>query len=338
MRAVQFSRLGPPEEVAEVAELPDPPPPAPGEVLVELVAAPINPSDLLTLRGEYGVRPPLPAVGGNEGVGRVAAVGEGVTHLRVGDHVPVAGIRGGTWRERMVARATRLAPLPPADPLQLAMLTANPATALLLLEDFVPLRAGDWVAQNAANSAVGLAVITLARIAGVRTLNVVRRESAVEPVRAAGGDVVLVDGPDLARRARGALEEAGAGERRDAVRLALDAVAGSATARLARLVADGGTVVNYGALSGEPCHVEPRETIFRGITLRGFWLVPWFATAAPERIAAVYGRLGALVADGTLHTPVEATYPLDEARAALAHAGREGRGGKVLLVTADRQR
>src|SRR5262245_38012413 len=128
MLAIQFSRLGPPEEVAEVVELPDPPPPAPGEVLVELEAAPINPSDLLMLRGEYGIRPDLPAVGGNEGVGRVAALGAGVAHLKVGDRVPLAGIRGGSWRERAIARASRLAPLPDADPLQLAMLSANPAT------------------------------------------------------------------------------------------------------------------------------------------------------------------------------------------------------------------
>jgi mitochondrial enoyl-[acyl-carrier protein] reductase / trans-2-enoyl-CoA reductase len=330
MLAIQFSKFGPAQEVAEVAELPDPPAPGPGDVLVELVAAPINPSDLLMMRGEYGIRPELPAVGGNEGMGRVAAVGEGVTHLNVGDRVSLAGIRGGTWRERTLAKGARLAPLPEADPLQLAMLTANPATALILLEEFVPLAPGDWVAQNAANSAVGQAVITLAAMAGVRTLSVVRRESLVEPLRAAGGDVVLVDGPDLARRAREALDAAGAG--RDAVKVAFDAVAGSATSRLARLVAHGGTVVNYGALSGEPCHVEPRETIFRGVTLRGFWLVTWFSTAPAERIAAVYGRLGALVADGTLHTPVEATYPLREAKAALAHAGREGRGGKVLLV------
>ena len=174
MRAIQFSRLGTPEEVAEVVELPDPPPPGPSEVLVELEAAPINPADLLMLRGLYGIRPPLPAVGGIEGVGRVAAVGDGVSHLRHGDRVSLAVIPGGTWRERMLGAAAGLAPLPDADPLQLAMLTANPATALLLLEEFVPLAAGDWVAQNAANSGVGLAVITLARLAGARTVSVVR--------------------------------------------------------------------------------------------------------------------------------------------------------------------
>jgi NADPH:quinone reductase-like Zn-dependent oxidoreductase len=340
MLAIQFSRFGPPADVAQVVELPEPPAPGAGEVLVELEASPINPSDLYTLRGDYGVRPELPAVGGYEGVGRVAAVGDGVTHLRVGDRVPLTAWRGGAWRERGLARAARLAPLPEADPLQLAMLTANPATALILLEQVVPLAPGDWVAQNAANSGVGTAVVTLARLAGVRTVNVVRRPELEEPLRAAGADVVLVDPPDgdgadrgeLARRARAAIEAAGGA--RDAVRLGLDAVAGDATGRLARVVARGGTVVSYGAMSGEACRVDAGEMIFRDVSLRGFWLVRWFERATPADVAALYGRLARLVADGTLHAPVEATYPLREARAALEHAAREGRSGKVLFAGA----
>jgi NADPH:quinone reductase-like Zn-dependent oxidoreductase len=330
MLAIQFPRFGPHAEVLQVVALPDPPAPGEGEVLVEFEAAPINPSDVLTIAGDYGIRPELPATPGYEGVGRVSAVGSGVSHLKAGDRVLLTAWRGGTWRERGLARASRLFALPDADPLQLAMLAANPATALLLLEEYEPLAPGDWVAQNAANSGVGGAVIALARRAGVRTLNVVRREALVEPLRAAGADVVLVDGSDLVKRARAAVEEAGGG--RDAVKLALDAVAGSATGRLARLVAPGGTVVVYGALSGEPSQIEVRDPLFRDVTVRGFWLVRWFQQAPPDRVADVYGRLAPLVADGTLHTPVDATYPLREARAAVEHAARGGRGGKVLLV------
>jgi mitochondrial enoyl-[acyl-carrier protein] reductase / trans-2-enoyl-CoA reductase len=330
MLAIRFSRFGPPAEVLEVVELPDPAPPGDGEVLVEFEAAPVNPSDLYTMIGDYGIRPELPAVPGYEGVGRVSAVGGGVSHLKPGDRVLLTAWRGGTWRERGLARAARLVPLPDGDPLQLAMLAANPATALLLLEEFEPVAPGDWVAQNAANSGVGGAVITLARRAGVRTLNVVRRPELVEPLRTAGADVVLVDGPDLTKRARAALEAAGA--ERDAVKLALDAVAGSATGRLAHLVAPGGTVVVYGGLSGEPSQIEVRDPLFRDVTVRGFWLVRWFQQTTPARMADVYGRLAPLVADGTLRTPVEATYPLREARAAAEHAARGGRAGKVLLV------
>ena len=156
---------------------------ADGEVLVAVEAAPINPSDVLTLTGDYGMLPPLPAVGGNEGVGRVAALGAAPDgqpqHLSVGDLV-LLPVGAGTWRSHLLADARRLVALPAgADPLQLSMLTVNPATAALLLSEFVALQPGDWVVQNAANSAVGGYLVQLARARGLRTVNVVRRDGAV---------------------------------------------------------------------------------------------------------------------------------------------------------------
>ncbi|HEY0777887.1 MAG TPA: zinc-dependent alcohol dehydrogenase family protein [Gemmatirosa sp.] len=329
MPVVQFARFGDPAEVLEVVDAPELTPPGPDEVAVDFVASPINPSDLLTVRGEYGVRPELPATPGYEGVGRVTATGEGVAHLKTGDLVLLAGARG-TWRSRLTLKAARLFALPQADPLQLSMLIANPPTALLMLEQFVPLEHGQWVIQNAANSGVGIALVAIARVRGLHTVNVVRRESAAEALTAAGGDVVLVDGPDLAKRVRAALAAADA--QPDALRLAIDAVGGHATGRLARCVAEGGTVVSYGGLSGEPCVIEARDTIFRDITLKGFWLSRWFTSATPAELSRVFGTVAGLVAGGTIRVPIEATYPLAHVRDAAAHAAREGRDGKVLLV------
>ncbi|MEO5962351.1 MAG: zinc-dependent alcohol dehydrogenase family protein, partial [Thermomonas sp.] len=171
-----------------------------GQALVEVVAAAINPSDVLTLTGHYGMLPPLPAVGGNEGVGRVVEVGADVSRLAPGQLV-LLPIGSGTWTTHLIADAAQLLPLPAgADPRQLAMLTVNPPTASLLLSDFADLKPGDWVLQNAANSAVGGYVVQLAKARGLRTVNVVRREAACEAVRELGGDVVLVDGDDLAKR------------------------------------------------------------------------------------------------------------------------------------------
>ncbi|GJG86673.1 trans-2-enoyl-CoA reductase [Gemmatimonadetes bacterium T265] len=329
MHVVRFDRFGDPAEVLAVVDAPDPGPPAAGAVAVDFVASPLNPSDLLTVRGEYGVRPDLPATPGYEGVGRVAALGDGVAHLAAGDLVLLIGGRG-TWRARANLKAARLFPLPPADPLQLAMLTANPPTALLMLEQFVALEPGQWVIQNAANSGVGVALIAIARARGLRTVNVVRRASLAPQLAEAGADVVLVDGPDLAKRVRAAL--GGAGAEPGALRLGVDAVGGHATARLARAVAEGGTVVSYGSLSGEPCAVEARDTIFRDVTLRGFWLTRWIGRAGPADVSRVFGTVARYVADGTVRVPVGATYPLARAREAAAHAAREGRDGKVLLV------
>jgi NADPH:quinone reductase-like Zn-dependent oxidoreductase len=294
-------------------------------VLIEMIAAPINPSDVLTITGQYGALPPLPAIGGNEGVGRVAALGDGVTGLAVGTRVlmPVAA---GSWVSHTVAKATTLMPLPAeGDALQLAMLTVNPPTAALLLSEFVELQAGDWVIQNAANSAVGEYVIQLAKARGLHTVSVVRRQEMVPVLEALGGDVVLVDGPDLAARVAAATNGA-------KVRLALDAVGGSATDRLAQSVAVGATVVNYGAMSGEACKVAPGSFVFRNVTLRGFWLAFWFRQATVAQQMALYGDLAQRIARGELSARVQRTFPLAQVQDAVAVAASGGRDGKVLLV------
>jgi NADPH:quinone reductase-like Zn-dependent oxidoreductase len=141
---------------------------------------------VLTLTGEYGQLPPLPAVGGREGVGRVAELGEDTRGVTVGQLV-LLPLGCGTWATHVVTEAAQLTPLPDeADPLQLSMMTINPPTAVLLLSEFVRLGPGDWVIQKAANSAVGLYLVQLARHRGHRSVNVVRRQDAATAVREAG--------------------------------------------------------------------------------------------------------------------------------------------------------
>ena len=324
MKAARLSRFGKPAEVIELADLPDPGAPGQDEVLIDVVACPINPADLLVLEGRYGAsQPTLPLTPGAEGLGRVAQIGSKVKHVKPGDLVLVPG--PGTWRERMLAPAAAVWALQSkADSHQLAMLRVNPATAYLLLHAFVPPKAGSWVIQNAANSGVGHCLIRLAQKAGVKTINVVRRASLVAPLKAWGADVVLVDGPDLDARARAATGGA-------PLPLALDAICGTATQRLARCVDEDGVVVNYGALSGEPCMIDPRDAFFRGVSLRGFWLRRWFSETHAADIQKLYAELAALVEDGTLKVDVEKVYPLSQLKEAVAHAAREARAGKILL-------
>lgn len=325
--ALRFSRFGKAHDVVEIVELPDPGAPGEGEVVVDVEASPINPSDLLQFEGRYGAEPPpLPVYAGGEAVGIVSEVGAGVTHLAAGDRVLLLFAGRGNWRTRVKVKAERLFSLPDADPLQLAMLAVNPATAQRMLEDFVKLAPGEWVIQNAANSGVGHSLIKLAKAAGLRTLNVVRRAELAPELEALGADAVLVDGPDLAARVAARTGKAAR------PRLAIDAIAGEATLRLGQSVADAGTVVNYGLLSGNPCTLSAADVVFRDVTLRGFWLARWFATATPQQLKSTYSALAALVADGTIHVPVEAAYPLVRAADALAHAAREGRSGKVLIT------
>ena len=298
---------------------------AQGQALVAVLAAPINPSDVLTLTGQYGILPPLPAVGGSEGVGRVVELGPDTQGPAIGQTVLLpAG--SGTWATHLVAPAARLIPLPnDADPKQLAMLTVNPPTASLLLSDFASLQPGDWVIQNSANSGVGSYVVQLAKLRGLKTVNIVRRESAVAGVLAQGGDVVLVDGDDLAERVKAAT--AGA-----PIKLGIDAVGGKATMRLAGTLAESAVVVNYGALSGEPCSVSPRELVFRDVTLKGFWLARWFRTTPQPQQFALLTELAGLIAAGKLSTPIQASYDVAQIKEAVAAAASGERQGKILIV------
>ena len=328
MLAAQLSAFGRPDEVIELIEQPDPGEPGPGDAIIDAELFPINPADLLTLEGGYGAaRPRLPLTPGTEGVGSVVRVGAGVSHVKVGDRVLLPG--PGTWRARFRVPAKALFALPAhVDPRQLAMLRVNPPTAFLMLHEFVAPRPGQWVIQNAANSGVGHCLIRLAREAGLRSANVVRRPELVAPLRAFGADAVLVDGPDLDQRVRATIEGG-------ALPLAIDAIGGGGTQRLARCVDDGGTVVNYGVLSGEACVVDARDTVFRDVSLRGFWLRRWFVATPPERVAALFRELAAKIGDGTLTVDVEAVYPIRKINEAVAHAARGGRSGKILVSFAE---
>ena len=135
-----------------------------------------------------------------------------------------------------------------------AVLKVNPATALLLLETYTALSPGDWVIQNAANSAVGRALIALAAAKGIRTINVVRRQELADELRALGGDHVLADADDLA----GHVTALGGAQ----IQLAIDAVGGVSTGRLAGCLSTGGTLVAYGAVSGEPMRIDPARMVF----------------------------------------------------------------------------
>jgi NADPH:quinone reductase-like Zn-dependent oxidoreductase len=324
MKRVEIEAFGVPEQVARCVEAPEVGAPGAGEVTFEVLAFPINPADVLFCMGAYRLKPPLPATPGAECVGRVLAVGEGVSHVAPGDLV--INLQRENWAQRRRVRGDDVVPLPAGiDPRQAAMVRINPPTALLMLTDLVDLKPGDWVLQNAANSAVGRLVIGFARARGLRTVNVVRRQALCDELGRLGADACVVDGPDLTDRVRSAVGGA-------PVRLALDAVAGRATGRLAACVADEGTVGSYGAMTGEEVVVGYADLIFRGVGLVGFMLGRFLARRSPDEVRALYAEIAGQVRDGRLGAPVEAVYPIDEIGTALAHAQRPGRGGKVLVA------
>src|SRR5712664_3592728 len=183
MRQLQLVAHGEPSDVIKLNTVSEP---IPGQedVLVSMEAAPLNPSDFLFVRGNYGVRPAFPSSVGAEGVGRVAKIGSKVDVALQGKRVLILPTyEQGTWADQVVVPARNIVPMSDeADPLQLAMIGINPVTAYLLLNRYVSLMPGDWIGQTAANAAMGQYIIALAKLAGVRTLNLVRREKAGELV------------------------------------------------------------------------------------------------------------------------------------------------------------
>ncbi|MFI5891391.1 zinc-dependent alcohol dehydrogenase family protein [Actinoplanes sp. NPDC051513] len=322
MSQLVISALGDPARTAALVKDPDLTL-RPGDLLVAMEAAPINPVDSLYANGWYPIQPVLPAVLGSEGVGRVVEAGNDTDATLVGKRVVVINpYRQGVWGDRVVVPAANVVEVPEgADGHQLSMLSINPLTAHLLLNDYATLQPGDWVAQDLGNSGVGRSVIALARRAGVRTLNIVRRPEVAAELRDLGADEVLVDGPGLAERIT---EKPG---------LAFDGAGGPVAETLAAALAPGGTLVSYSAIAtGESPRLPLGPLVFGGLTHRGLWISNWLAATPRAEIERVYAELAALVADGTLHVPVEATYPLDQYERALDHAARPGRSGKILFT------
>jgi trans-2-enoyl-CoA reductase len=294
-------------------------------VVVKMSAAPINPADLNSIEGKYAIKATLPATPGMEGAGVVIEVGSAVRDLAVGTQV-ILPHSFGTWREVAVSTADKLVAAPiEIEPIQAAMLKVNPITAWRMLHDFVSLRPGDWLIQNAANSGAGQCVIQIARELGYRTVNVVRRAELVEELRALGGDVVVVDGESVRNEVVAATERA-------PIRLALNAVGGENALHVAKCLASDGTMVTYGAMSLEPLCLPNGMLIFKNLRFTGFWVNKWYDAATPEQRSETFAPLFDLAKRGLLRTKVEKTYPLSEAKAAVAHASQNKRSGKIVFA------
>ncbi len=324
MRAIRFERFGDPTEVLELQEVPSPEPRA-GQVRVRMRARPINPSDLFTIAGQYGNLPTLPATPGLEGAGVIDALGEGVSGFEVGERVvPLAR---GSWQEFVVADADLLIPVPPAlTDIQASMLLANPTSAWLMLEEDLRVQPGEWLIQNAGNSAVGRFVAQIGKLHGYRIISVVRRKDVEAELIDAGAEQVICEADeDVVERVREITGGAG-------VPYAIDMVGGASGSRLVQTLATEGTMLIFGAISRKPLTIDPGAMLFRGTSVRGWWVTRWLRGAARERRDELFRNLIDLVADGTLSTPIAAEFDLADVAEAVRMARGSDRNGKVVLV------
>ena len=331
--AATFSRHGPPASCLSLSTVPLPSPllPTPTSVLLRFLSSPINPSDINAVEGSYAVLPPLPAVGGSEGVAEVAAVGAGVQRLRCGDWVLMGRGAVGTWREWGVVEEEDVDAAPAGlTEQQAAMLAVNPCTAYRLLHDFVSLQPGDVVVQNGATSAVGQAVIQLARILQLRSVNVMRPRGSVEETEETrrvlaelGSTVTLLDDATLSSSLSSLSLPAPA--------LALNCVGGQSSTAISSSLRAGGVMVTYGGMSRRPVQLSTGRLIFRDIACRGFWLTRWNDREGRRGREETREAVAQHVRQGQLRLPPVDVVPLQQLSSALQRYDRPHRGNSVVL-------
>lgn len=333
MRSVVADTVGEPSQVLRLEARPIPQP-GPGQVRIRVVAVPVEASDLHTIRGRYGFTPEFPAVPGIESVGVIDEIDSDTEGLTVGQRVMTIGVTG-TWQEYVVADAEQVLPVPAGmSTSTAAQLLSNPLTAVILTSDVLDVRPGEWLLQTAAGSTVGQLVIQLGTHVGFKTLNVVRRRSAVEDILVSGGTAVIcTEDEDLRERV---VAIAGEG----AVAKAIDCVSGQVGADVSRALAPHGELVVFGALSThrqtDPAKLTipifARSLIYETKSVRGFWLFRWFTETPKDRMAATIDRTVQLATGGALRVPEGQPIPVEKFSDAVHLAEAPEHGGKPLLM------
>lgn len=323
MRSAVHTVFGDPAEVLKLTDMPMPQP-SPGQARLRMILAAIHNHDLWTVRGSYGYKPVLPAIAGSEAVGVVEAVGEGVDAGLIGKRMAFAGARGA-WAEYYVAPAAGLVPVPQAiSDEAAAQLIAMPFSALTLL-DFLNVRPGDWIIQNAANGAVGTMLAGLAKARGIGCVNLVRRDDGVAEMAKLGiGHTVSTAAKGWKDKVRDFL---GDGK----ICAGVDSIGARATEDMAGLLAEGGLLVSFGSMTGEPMQLSSGTVIFKQLTLKGFWASTVSAQMPPEKRKNLMGELIRLVATGEIKLHTDAVFDLADIANAVTRSLTPGRAGKVLL-------
>ncbi|MBL8819317.1 MAG: zinc-dependent alcohol dehydrogenase family protein [Planctomyces sp.] len=330
MKAIQFSDPGEPVDVLKCVSL-DKPKPGPGEVLVRMIAAPVNPSDLMYIRGSYTVPANCPASPGFEGVGIVESSGGGLRgKLFTGKRVVVANRKGGNWAEYTVVPADQVIPVNNGlSDEQAATFLVNPATAWVMTQEVLKVGRGEWLLQTAAASSLGQMIVRLGKHVGFRTLNVVRREEHAATLKSLGADSVIVfDGSkDAPEKLQQAVFQA-TGEK--TVKKAIDAVGGTTGSAVIQSLGPRGHLLVYGTLSNQPLVFSPRTLMTHGSTVEGFWLGIHMAEKTLPGKLMLIRKITQLIKSGVLGSSIRKTFPLEQVTDAVREA-ENSQQGKVLL-------
>lgn len=323
MRSATYNEFGRPTDVLSLGDRPIPEPKA-NEVRVKTVLASIHNHDLLTIRGKYGFKPTMPAIGGSEAVGIIDAVGSEVKNLTVGQRVAAASVQA-TWAEYFVAPEHMIFPIPDSlEDEMAAQLIAMPLSALMLLE-FLEVERGQWIIHNAANGAVGKSLAMLAAARGIHTINVVRSSDAIEELAALNiKHNVNTDDADWKEQVKAIIGD-------DKISAAVDSVGGEDSGDLLSLLGHYGTFAVFGAMSGKPMVLNSTHMIFKQATIKGFWGSKLSQEMSVETKQRLVDELIERAVNGQLKLPTEATFDLADILKAVDGKLQAGKNGKVLL-------
>ena len=330
--AVTYKTHGDPKKVLEGKELSLPSKIKDNQVLIKMLMAPINPADINMIEGTYMIKPPLPAVVGNEGVGEIIDVGSNVKNFKVGDWTLPVDSGSGTWQTYTVCDEKSLQKIPNDIPaISAATIAVNPCTAYRMMKDFVKLEPGDVVIQNGANSAVGQAVIQLAAAWGLRTVNIVRNrpdiDNLVTTLKSQGATHVVTQEFCRTPEMKTLMKEMG-----KPPKLGLNCVGGKAATELIRNLATNGYMVTYGGMSREPVTVPTGAFIFKSLKLHGFWMTQWNKENlnSPKR-TEMFMELCDLAREFKLLPPISDLNPIRSFESAMSKS-LEGFSNKQILV------
>ncbi|WP_194775612.1 zinc-dependent alcohol dehydrogenase family protein [Pararhodonellum marinum] len=322
MKQVVFYETGLPQEVLKLEEAPMPQP-KPHELRVKVTARNINPSDIMFVRGMYGISPKFPSSAGFEAVGEVDLSDERYTH-KVGERVIFTAI--GTWKEYVCIPAEMAVPVPEGMSDDVAcQVFINPLTAYGMLETS-GLRSGDWLLVTAGASAFGKLAIQLAKAKGIQVACTVRREEQKSMLEDLGADLVI--NTEVEKLQKVIMEKTGQG-----VDVVFDAVGGLLGAKALACLKNKGKMMVFGLLSLENIPLNSGLMIFKDLKIEGFWLTSWMGNLSPEEKQKAFKTVFTHLMSQQIKLDIEAKYPLEEFQKAIEQYEQGGRNGKIILTS-----
>jgi NADPH2:quinone reductase len=323
VRAVVCNELGPPS-LLRVEERPDPEP-RPGQVVVDVEAAGVNYVDALFVAGQYQIKPPVPFVPGTESAGTVAAVGDGVGDVAVGQRVLVSAGLGG-FASKVAAAASSVTLLPDVlDSARAATFNQSYSTCLYALRDRAGAQAGESVLVLGAGGGIGLAAIGVARALGCRVLGAASSEEKRRAALDAGAEAVVDPGTESVKDAARSWA-AGTG-----VDVVIDPVGGTLAEPSLRALGDRGRYCVIGFAAGPIPTIPLNQVLLRNRTVLGIdWGIWAMQHADAQR--ELLGDLLEMVAGGRIEPVRPNEYPLEDVARALEDLLGRRVVGKVALI------